>query len=133
MVREYCWTDRVVTLLDVGWRLAASRCRSCTVLWTNEARALSRTFHNEPQIKYLFPDEEMRRTILRWLFRFIVRSSPVSGVTREHRGRCCLDQSRGYVHSRTSSPNWYLDDSLQIGMVYLQALHQSLNATADRS
>src|SRR5262245_62115844 len=43
------------------------------------ATALSPTFYNGPLLKYLFPDEEMRRTVLLSFFRSIARSGQVSG------------------------------------------------------
>ena len=43
------------------------------------ATVLSPTLYNEPLLKYLFPDEEMRRTVLLWFFRSIARSGQVSG------------------------------------------------------
>jgi len=41
--------------------------------------ALSHDFYNEPQFKYLLPDEEMRRTLVPCLFRYIARSGQVFG------------------------------------------------------
>ena len=43
------------------------------------AATLSRAFYNEPQFKYILPDEEMRRTHLPWLFGYIARSSRLFG------------------------------------------------------
>ncbi len=40
---------------------------------------LSDAFYNEPQFRYLFPDQEMGRKVLSWFFRFIGRSGQVSG------------------------------------------------------
>jgi len=42
-----------------------------------QATVLSRAFYDEPQFKFLLPDEETRRTLVHCLFRYIERSGQV--------------------------------------------------------
>src|SRR5215831_12904358 len=44
-----------------------------------QATILSRAFYDEPQFKFLLPDEEMRRTLLPQLFRHVLRSGQLFG------------------------------------------------------